>query len=675
MAHIDAGKTTLTERILFYCGVNRHMGEVHEGTATMDWMQQERERGITITSAATVCPWREHRINVIDTPGHVDFTAEVERCLRVLDGTIAVFCGVRGVQPQSERVWRQARRYGIPVVAFVNKMERVGADFMRVVGEIRNRLGATAVPVQLPLGSEDQFRGIIDLVAMEAVHFADAKGVRARRDEIPAELRDEAELARLHLVECLAEVDDGILAAYLEERTPGAEELRAAIGRATRAGAFVPVLCGSALANRGVQPLLDAVVDWLPSPLDRGAVGGTCPDTGGHVERLPGDGEPLAALAFKVTTDPCLGRLAFFRVYSGTLRQGMLVLNARTGRLEPVQNLMQIHANYCTAREEILCGNIAAVAGLGEVATGDTLCHPDAPVALAPIHFPEPVVAMSVESRTDAERDAVLAALSALVAEDPTLRLRTDYATGQTLICGMGELHLDIVRDRLRTEFRAEARFGRPTVAYRETISGEGRADRTFVRRLGENGQYAHLVLQVSPRDGEYGFGVEFAVLPSEVPEIYRPAITEAIRAAAESGIAFGHPLTGVQATIVGGSFRDGESSETAFRAVAGLALKEAVRAAEPILLEPIVAVEIRTPQECLGDVIADLSARRGRVAEVDAAQAQSVRVVGQAPLAELCGYATELRSLTKGRAEFATEPLRFERVPDENAKQMLHQA
>ncbi len=675
MAHIDAGKTTLTERILFFSGVNRFMGEVHEGTATMDWMPQERERGITITSAATVCPWREHRINLIDTPGHVDFTAEVERCLRVLDGAIAVFCGVRGVQPQSERVWRQARRYGIPVVAFVNKMERVGADFDRVVGEIRSRLDATAVPVQLPLGSEADFRGVIDLVTMEAVVFADAKGVLARRVEIPEELCDDAELARLHLVECLAEVDDAILADFLEERTPSAADLRAAIGRATRTGGFVPVLCGSALGNKGIQPLLDAVVDWLPSPLDRGAVGGICPVTGAHVERQAGDAEPMAALAFKVTNDPYLGRLAFFRVYSGTLHQGMLIHNPRTGRQEPVQTLMQIHANLCENREEILCGNIAAIVGLTEVATGDTICHPDAPIALATIHFPEPVVSMSVEPRTTAERDAVLEALRALVAEDPTLRLRIDPSTGQTLICGMGELHLEIIRDRLRTEYRVEARFGRPTVAYRETIGQEGHSDRKFIRHLGDSGQYAHLILRISPRECEYGFGVEFSVLPEEVPERFRAGIAEAIRETAESGIAFGYPLTAALVTVVGGSFHAEESSEMAFRAVAGLALKEAVRAACPGLLEPIMAVEVRTPQDCLGDVIADLAARRGRVAEVDAALAQSVRVSGQVPLAELFGYATELRSFTKGRAEFVAEPLRFERVPQDYTEQMLQRA
>jgi len=675
MAHIDAGKTTLTERILFFCGVNRFMGEVHEGTTTMDWMPQERERGITITSAATVCPWRDHRINLIDTPGHVDFTAEVERCLRVLDGVVAVFCGVRGVQPQSERVWRQARRYGIPVVVFVNKMERVGADFARVVEEIRTRLDATAVPVQLPLGSEGEFRGVIDVVAMEAILFADAKGVLARRVEIPEDLRDEAELARLHLVECLAEVDDAILADFLEERTPSATDLRAAIGRATRSGGFVPVLCGSALGNKGVQPLLDAVVDWLPSPLDRGPVGGICPDTGAHVERQPGDGEPVSALAFKVTNDPYLGRLAFFRVYSGTLRQGMLVQNARTGRQETVQSLMQIHANLCESREEILCGNIAAIAGLTDIATGDTLCHPDAPIALATIHFPEPVVSMAVEPRTAAERDGVLDALGTMVAEDPTLRLRTDRGTGQTLICGMGELHLEVVRDRLRSEYRVEARFGRPMVAYRESIDHEGQSDRKFIRRLGESGQYAHLILRISPRDCEYGLGVEFAVLPEEVPERYRSGIAEAIRETAESGVSFGYPLTAALVTVVGGSFHPEESNEMAFRAVAGLALKEAVRSAQPGLLEPIMAVEVRTPQDCLGDVIADLMSRRGRVAEVDAALAQSVCLSGQVPLARLFGYASELRSLTKGRAEFVAEPLRFDRVPQELTEQMLHRA
>jgi elongation factor G len=676
MAHIDAGKTTLTERILFFSGVNRYIGEVHEGTATMDWMPQERERGITITSAATVCPWREHRINIIDTPGHVDFTAEVERCLRVLDGAVAVFCAVRGVQPQSERVWRQAHRYGIPVVAFVNKMDRVGADFEHVVEDIRGRLGATAVPVQLPIGEEEGFRGVIDLIAMEAIVFSDAKGVHARRGEIPPELLDDAEFAREHLVECLAEVDDDVMAEFLEDRAPSPEALRAGIGRATRAGVFVPVLCGTALGNKGVQPLLDAVVDFLPSPLDRGPVGGTAPDTGAHSERQPHESEPLSALAFKVTNDPHWGRLAFFRVYSGTLRKGMLVHNPRSGRQEQIAELMQIHANLCAPQAEIACGNLAAVAGLAEIATGDTLCHPDAPIALAAISFPEPVVSMTVEPRTGVERDALLDALDVLVSEDPTLRVRTDRSSGQTLLCGMGELHLDVVRDRLRHDYRVEARFGRPTVAYRETVRQEGASDRKFIRKLIDGGQYAHVILKIEPKDREYGLGIEFAVLPEEIPERFRSGIAESIRELAESGVEFGYPLTGALVTLTGGSYDEKESSELAFRAVAGLALKEAVRAASPGLLEPLMAVEVQTPQDCLGDVIGDLTARRGRVAEVDATVAQMVRLAGEVPLSELFGYATELRSLTKGRADFVAEPLRFEGVPQDLIdKQMLHRA
>jgi elongation factor G len=676
MAHIDAGKTTLSERILFFSGVNRYIGEVHEGTATMDWMPQERERGITITSAATVCPWREHRINIIDTPGHVDFTAEVERCLRVLDGAVAVFCAVRGVQPQSERVWRQAHRYGIPVVAFVNKMDRVGAEFERVVEEICGRLDTTAVPVQLPIGEEEGFRGVIDLIAMEAIVFSDAKGVHARRGEIPPELLDDAEFAREHLVECLAEVDDEVLADFLEERSPSPETLRAGIGRATRAGVFVPVLCGTALGNKGVQPLLDAVVDFLPSPLDRGAVGGVSPDTGAHCEREPRESEPLSALAFKVTNDPQWGRLAFFRVYSGALRKGMLVHNPRTGRQEKIEELMQIHANLCAPEAEIACGNLAAVAGLTEIATGDTLCHPDAPIALEAISFPEPVISMTVEPRTGLERDALLDALSVLVSEDPTLRVRTDRSSGQTLLCGMGELHLEIVRDRLRRDFRVEARFGRPTVAYRETVQAEGVSDRKFIRKLIDGGQYAHVILKIEPKDRDFGLGIEFAVLPEEIPERFRAGIAESIREIADSGIAFGYPLTGALVTVTGGSYDEKESSDVAFRAVAGLALKEAVRSASPGLHEPLMAVDVHTPQDCLGDVIGDLTARRGRVGEVDASVAQMVRVTGEVPLSELFGYATELRSLTKGRADFVAEPLRFEAVPQDLIdKQTLHRA
>ena len=675
MAHIDAGKTTLTERVLFFSGVNRYMGEVHEGTTTMDWMPQERERGITITSAATVCPWREHRINIIDTPGHVDFTAEVERSLRVLDGAVAVFCAVRGVQPQSERVWRQALRYGIPAIAFVNKMDRLGADFAHAVRDICARLGATAVPVQLPVGAEDAFRGVVDLIEMEAVLFPDAKGIHARRVAIPEEQRPAAEEARAHLVECLAEVDESILADFLEDRVPTAADLRDAIGRATRSGEFVPVLCGSALANKGVQPLLDAVVDWLPSPLDRGPVRGLSPETGAEAERLPSAAEPLSALAFKVVNDPAWGRLAFFRVYSGTLRQGMIVANPRTGRQEPVESLMQIHANCCHPRSEIPCGNLAAVAGLADIATGDTLCHPDAPIALETIRFPEPVVSMAAETRTGEERDALLDGLARLVGEDPTLRVRTDRSSGQTLVCGMGELHLEIVRDRLRTEFGVVARFGRPCVAYRETVMAVGRTDRKFVRKLPGGGQYAHLVLDVAPQEGDYGLRIEFAATPEEIPERFRSAIGEALRETAESGIVYGFPLAAARVAVTGGSFDPEQSTDLAFRAVAGLALKEAVRAARPGLLEPWMTVAVSAPQECLGDVVADLSARRGRIVEVDATAARSVRVVGEIPLARLFGYATELRSLSKGRADFVAEPLRFERMPKEHEQQMLHRA
>ena len=672
MAHIDAGKTTLTERILYYTGVNYHLGEVHEGTATMDWMIQEQERGITITSAATTCSWNDHRINIIDTPGHVDFTAEVERAPRVLDGAVAVFCAVAGVQPQSETVWRQARRYNIPVLAFVNKMDRTGADFDRVVTDIREKLNTNAVPVQLPFGAEETFAGVLDVLTRECVTFSgEDQGLTVSRRPAPEEWLPALDRARETLVECLAEVDERIMERFLDDQTPTEQELRDALRRCTISGEVVPVLCGSAFHNQGVQPLLDSIVAYLPSPLDIWDIRGVEPVGRHPLTRHVGDRQPFAALAFKLMGDPYMGQLVFFRVYSGTARKGMVVRNVRTGRDVRLGRLVQMHANHREDRDEIFSGDIAAALGLRNTVTGDTLCAPENPILLESVSFPEPVLAMAIEPRSAQERDRLTMALDQLAAEDPTFRVRSDPETGQTIVSGMGELHLDIIRDRLLREFSVDARVGRPRVAYRETVTAPARAETRFVRQTGGRGQYAHVVLEVAPLDNGAGLVVQNSLAGGRIPADFLPALEQGIREAAGTGVLAGYPLVDLEVTVRDGSHHPVDSTDIAFKIVGSMALREAATKAEPVLLEPLMAVEITTPGDHLGDVIADLSSRRGRITEVDSQQ-DATQVAAQIPLAELFGYATRLRSLSRGRAAFTAEPCRFEPVPQQLQTQLL---
>ena len=664
MAHIDAGKTTLTERILFYTGVTYRLGEVHEGTATMDWMVQEQERGITITSAATTCLIDGCRINLIDTPGHVDFTAEVERCLRVLDGAIAVFCAVAGVQPQSETVWRQAKTYGLPIIAFVNKMDRTGANFHAVVHDIRNKLGVVAVPIQIPIGQEDEFRGVVDIIREETVTFDEEDlGATVHRGPVPEEMRDATRQARGFLVECLAEVDDVIMDRFLNDQTPDPGELHKALRKATVSGEIVPVTCGSAFRNKGVQPLMNAVIECLPSPLDVWDVSGLNPSTAETITRHVGDAEPFAGLAFKVMTDKYAGRLVFFRVYSGTAKRGMTVLNTRTGKRQRLGRLLQMHANHREDRDEVYSGDIAASVGLSDTATGDTLCDLANPITLANVTFPEPVVGMAIEPKSSMERDKLLYALQQLAHEDPTFRVRTDSETGQTIVSGMGELHLDIIRDRLVREFDVEANVGKPEVAFRETITAQAEANIKFVRQTGGRGQYAHVMLRLEPRPQGHGVTTAVEVSGGHIPREYYSAVEKGLLEAADTGALGGYPMTDLHAEVFDGSYHAVDSSELAFKIAASMALKDAVRKAGATLLEPIMTTEITTPQGHLGDVIGDLSSRRGQVIEVDSRETDT-RIVGHVPLAELFGYATALRSLTRGRADFASEPSHFAQVP-----------
>lgn len=665
IAHIDAGKTTVSERILYYSGRVHKMGEVHEGTTVMDWMVQEQERGITITSAATTLSWNGHTVNLIDTPGHVDFTAEVERSLRVLDGAVGVFCGVAGVQPQSETVWRQAKRYGVPCLAFVNKMDRMGARFDFVVASLRERLQAPVVAIQIPWGAEDAFRGAIDLIRMRAVDFDDAtQGARRVESSVPAELAAAVEAARAALCEAVAEADEATLDAYLAAPDLPADVLVAGLRRATIAGRLVPVLCGSALRNKGIQPLLDAVVDFLPSPLEVPSMHGRHPKTGAGVERCPGDAEPLSALAFKIATDPYVGKLAFLRIYSGVLKKGQNVFNPRTRKRERVQRLVALHANHREDVEILHSGEIGALAGMKGLTTGDTLCSENQPVLLESIHFPEPVIAMAIEPRTAADRPALDAALAALAEEDPTFRVSADAETGQTLISGMGELHLEIIRDRLLREFRVQGNTGRPMVSYRETITKTSSASHRFLREIGGAAQFADVTLAVSPNARGAGNAVEMDVSDRQIPTQFRAAVEDGVRDALLTGVLGSYALVDVLVRATGGAFREEDSTEMAFKTAAVLALREALGAAGPVLLEPVMAVEVVTPDAHMGDVISDLSARRGRVRNMEARDGSQI-VRAEAPLVELFGYATALRSLTKGRASYTMEPRRFEVVPE----------
>ncbi len=664
IAHIDAGKTTTTERILYYTGKSYKIGEVHEGNATMDWMVQEQERGITITSAATTCSWKDHSINIIDTPGHVDFTAEVERALRVLDGAVGVFCAVGGVQPQSETVWRQAKKYNVPLIAFVNKMDRVGADFDKVVEEMRTRLGAMAVPIQMPIGSEDNFQGVIDLVEEKAIYFdGDEKGAVMRVEDISAEMKDDAETARHYLIECLAEVDDAIMEVFLEDKTPSKDEIKAGLRRSVVNGDFIPVLCGTAFKNKGVQPLLDAVLDYLPSPVDIFDIEGMDPNTEEQKTAHVGDDQPFAALVFKIMSDPFVGKLAYFRVYSGRADRGMSVVNPRTRKTERLGRILQMHANSREERDTVFSGDIAAAVGLKNVTTGDTISASNANIVLESMKFPEPVISIAVEPKTAAARDKLFQALATLSDEDPTFQVKSDEETGQTIIAGMGELHLDIIKDRLLREFKVEANTGRPIVAYREAFAKGVQADAKFVRQSGGRGQYGHAIISVEPKERGHGVTVENKVTGGNIPREYIKPVEAGIREAAANGILSGSPIIDFHVEILDGSYHAVDSSEMAFKVAGSMAFKQAAQKAGINILEPIMKLEIVTPDEYMGDLIGDVSGRRGHVVEVDST-GRETKIFAQVPLSEMFGYATAIRSLSKGRASSSMEPSHFEQVP-----------
>jgi len=673
MAHIDAGKTTTTERILYYTGRTHKMGEVHEGAAVMDWMAQEQERGITITSAATTAVWRDFRINIIDTPGHVDFTVEVERSLRVLDGAIAVFDSVAGVEPQSETVWRQADRYRVPRIAFINKMDRTGADFFGSVQSMVDRLGAHPVPIHLPIGQEEHFRGVVDLVEMRSITWDDPLGTKLEFGEIPAELAEQAQEYHHQLIEAVADHDEELMETYLlDEESVTPEMLRRALRKATLDISVTPVLSGSAFKNKGVQPLLDAVIDYLPSPLDVPPVHGVDPRTEHELSRRPSPDEPFSALAFKVMTDPYVGKLTYFRVYSGRIKAGERVVNTTNGRTERIGRILQMHANHREEREEIVAGEIAAAVGLKQTTTGDTLAAETAPIRLESMQFPAPVISVAIEPKTKGDQDKLGAGLQRLADEDPTFQVRTDEETGQTLISGMGELHLEIIVDRLLREFKVDANVGRPQVAYRETISKplqkvEGR----FVRQTGGRGQYGHAVIDMEP--SEPGEGYEFLdkIVGGKVPREYIPAVDLGIQEAMESGILAGYPVVDVRVSLVDGSYHEVDSSEMAFKVAGSMAFKEGMRRAKPKLLEPVMAVEVVTPEDYLGDVMGDLNGRRGRIEHLEPrGNAQVIKA--RVPLAAMFGYATDLRSTTQGRATFTMQFERYEEVPQSIASELV---
>jgi len=671
IAHIDAGKTTVSERILFYTKKIYKLGEVHEGAATMDWMEQEQERGITITAAATTCFWRDHRINLIDTPGHVDFTVEVERSLRVLDGAVVVFDGVAGVEPQSETVWRQADRYRVPRFCFVNKLDRTGADFWRVVDMIRDRLGATAVPVQLPIGTEGGFRGVIDLLEMKAITYGSDLGDLVEVGEIPAELAEDAAHWRDKLVEAVADLDDDIAHRFLEGQEVDADSLRRALRAGTLASQIIPVLCGSALKNKGVQPMLDAVIEYLPSPLDVAAVIGTDPRSGEQVTRHADPAEPFAALAFKIAADPFVGKLAFFRVYSGTLKTGSYVYNATKGEKERIGRLIELHANHREEIESVSAGDIAAAVGLKTTFTGDTLCDESKPIILEAINFPEPVIELAVEPKTKADQDKMAIALQRLGEEDPTFRVSSDEESGQTRIAGMGELHLEVIVDRMLREFKVQANVGRPQVSYRETIRKSVKGEGRFVRQTGGKGQYGHAVITLEPLDRGGGVEFESKIVGGSVPREYFKPIEQGIRDALAGGIVAGFPVIDLKATLIDGSFHEVDSSEMAFKIAGSMAAKDGVSKADPAILEPVMKVEVVAPEEFMGDVIGNLNSKRGHMDGVD--ERGSSRVIGaHVPLAEMFGYATELRSMTQGRATYSMEFSRYSEVPANLAAELI---
>jgi len=664
MAHIDAGKTTTTERILFYAGRLHKMGEVHEGAATMDWMVQEKERGITITSAATTCIWRDHAVNIIDTPGHVDFTVEVERSLRVLDGAIAVFDAVAGVEPQSETVWRQADRYGVPRIAFINKMDRMGADFYAALDSIRTRLGARAVPVQLPIGAEDEFKGVIDLLAQRAIVYTDDLGKNIETSEIPRDLRERVDRYRQELIETAADYDDEIMHRYLEGEELSTPELLRGLRRGTVAGHLVPVLCGAALRNKGIQPLLDAVVDYLPSPADMPPVEGVNPNDHSLAVREVADDEPFSALAFKIQMDPQgVGKLTFFRVYSGRLRAGSTVLNVTTGRRERIGRILRMHAMRREDVEEVMTGDIAAAVGLKGTTTGDTLADESRPILLESISFPEPVISVAIEPKTKADQDRLGAALQRLSEEDPTFRVHTDEETGQNIIAGMGELHLEIIVDRLTREFRVDANVGKPQVAYREAIRRPAHGTGRFVRQTGGKGQFGHVELEAQPGERGTGFVFEDRISQGRIPREYVPAAQKGIRDALSTGVVAGYPVLDIRVALVDGSYHPVDSSEQAFEVAGSIGIRDALRKGDPYLLEPIMKVDVVMPEEHLGDVMGDLTSRRGHILGMEG-KGTSQSVLAYVPLAEMFGYATELRSMTSGRATYSMEFDHYEELP-----------
>lgn len=662
MAHIDAGKTTTTERILFYTGRVYKIGETHEGAATMDWMEQEQERGITITSAATTCQWKGHRINIIDTPGHVDFTVEVERSLRVLDGAVAVFDAKAGVEPQSETVWRQADKYGVPRIAYMNKMDTIGADFFAAMETIRTRLQANPVAIQLPIGAEDTFTGIIDLVTMKAYFYKDDLGREIEVTDIPADMQAQVEEYRAKLLEAVAEVDEELMMKYLEGEELTEEEIKRGLRKGTIEVSLIPVLCGSSYKNKGVQLLLDAIVDYLPSPLDVATVKGVTPD-GEEAERHPDDNEPFAALAFKLMSDPYVGKLTYFRVYSGTLNSGTYVLNSTKGKRERIGRLLQMHANHREEIDTVYAGDIAAAVGLKDTTTGDTLCDEKAPIILESMEFPDPVISVAIEPKTKADQDKLGLALSKLAEEDPTFRTHTDEETGQTIIAGMGELHLEIIVDRLRREFKVEANVGKPQVAYKETIRKPAKVEGKFIRQSGGRGQYGHVWIEFEPLERGQGFVFENHIVGGVVPKEYVPAVQAGLEEAMQNGLLAGYPVIDLKAKLVDGSYHEVDSSEMAFKIAASMALKAAAEKCDPVLLEPVMKVEVTVPEEYMGDIMGDINSRRGRIEGMEArGNAQVIRAY--VPLAEMFGYATSLRSMTQGRGTYVMQFDHYEEVP-----------
>ena len=671
MAHIDAGKTTTTERILFYTGVNHKIGEVHDGAATMDWMVQEQERGITITSAATTCHWKGHRINIIDTPGHVDFTVEVERSLRVLDGAVTVLTARGGVEPQTETVWRQAEKYNVPRMAYVNKMDITGADFYNVVKMMHERLQANAVPIQLPIGAEDTFKGIVDLIKMEALVYEDDLGKVEDEVAIPDDMKDQAEEYREKLLEACSEQDDEFMEKYLGGEEITEDDIKKVIRKATVTCQMVPVTCGTSYRNKGVQPLLDAIVDFMPAPTDIPPIAGVDPETGEEDHRPSSDEEPFAALAFKIMTDPFVGKLAFFRVYSGTLDAGSYVYNSTKGKKERIGRILQMHANHRKEIEKVYSGDIAAAVGLKDTTTGDTLCDEEHPIILESMEFPDPVISVAVEPATKNDQQKMGVALQKLAEEDPTFRVRTDEETGQTIISGMGELHLQIIVDRMLREFHVDCKVGEPQVAYRETIRKTVEAEGKFVRQSGGHGQYGHCWLKLEPQEPGEGFAFENKVVGGAIPKEFIKPVEDGVRQAMESGVVAGYPMVDIKATVFDGSFHEVDSSEAAFKVAGSMAFKNGAEKANPVLLEPYVKVEVTVPEEYMGDVIGDLNSRRGRIEGMEARNGAQV-INGFVPLSEMFGYSTDLRSKTQGRGNYSMEVAYYDEVPKNIADQIV---